>query len=64
MPLKDADDLLILQTMTSLNLDDFVDVLPTKMTKVLCPIHLEGAEEADLRVPTIHDYSIRFSLET
>jgi hypothetical protein len=46
--LKNADDLLILQAVTSLDLDDLVNILPTKMAKVLSPIHLEGAKEADL----------------
>ena len=49
--------------MTPLDLDYLGDLLSAEMTQVLSSVHLEGAEEADLRVPAIHDNSITLSLK-
>lgn len=49
--------------MTPLDLDYLGDLLSAEMTQVLSSVHLEGAEEADLRVAAIHDNGITLSLQ-
>ena len=50
--------------MAALDLDDLADVLSTQVTQVLRPVHLEGAKEADLGMPAVHDHGVALALQT